>query len=512
VIAINIKKIFRVFILIFFLDYYQKFFKKNIKTIFSKSKKIILFNATEDLKALFFGYSLALEKKFSNYQFIFYCPLFSFYRVNYKKNFFLFLVYFYYKNIILFFRNYKWKKLYSKFGSTFLIFNNWNIVKEIFLLRKAEKILANIKSHNDLKKLRYKSILIGDLVYDTYLRYNNTYQFDLKSPFLAEILAKIIFRYDKFSKILLKFNIHEYYTNQLGYTHHGLLIRFLRKNKRKVFNFMWMSGPYYSKISSYFYPYNFKKYRVIFKKLKNKNQLLAEASKLLKKKFSGDIISQENYMPYSVYKRTSVNYLPKIKGIIFLHCFVDTPISKGKLIFQDHYYWIVETLEFLKNNNLMEGIAIKTHPDSKEASLKCVNDLKNKFPNFIWLDSTVSNADIFRKKPIFGISAAGTVLYELAYHKILPISAGEHPSIAYNFVLSPKNKSEYFQFLTKAINMKIKMTYNFREILEFVYCNYIYDTSESNLLAKKINLKDWDFKTSKVIINFYKALKKIKKC
>jgi len=66
--AINIKKIFQVFILIFFLDYYQKFFKNNIKTIFSKSKKIILFNATEDLKALFFGYSLALEKKFSNYQ------------------------------------------------------------------------------------------------------------------------------------------------------------------------------------------------------------------------------------------------------------------------------------------------------------------------------------------------------------------------------------------------------------------------------------------------------------
>ena len=224
----KINKFFRVFILIFFLDYYQKFFRNNFKSIFSKSKKIILFNATEDLKALFFGYSLASDKKFSNYQFIFYFPLFSFYRVNYKKNIFLFLFYFYYKNIILFFRNYKWKKLYSKFGSTFLIFNNWNIVKEIFLLRKAEKILANIKSPNDLKKLRYKSILIGDLVYDTYLRYNNTYQFDLNSPFLAEILAKIIFRYEKFIKIFLNFNIHEYYTNQLGYTHHGLLIRFLR--------------------------------------------------------------------------------------------------------------------------------------------------------------------------------------------------------------------------------------------------------------------------------------------
>lgn len=214
-------------------------------------------------------------------------------------------------------------------------------------------------------------------------------------------------------------------------------------------------------------------------------------------------------MPYSVYKRTSSNYLPKIKGIIFLHCFVDTPISKGNLIFQDYYYWIVETLEFLKNNNLMEGIAIKTHPDSKEASLKCVNDLKNKFPHFIWLDSTVSNKDIFRKKPIFGISSAGTVLYELAYHKILPISAGEHPSMEYNFVLTPKNKFEYFQFLTKAIKREIKITYNYKKILEFVYCNYIYDTSESDLLAKKIGLKCWNYKNNRIIMNFYKALKKI---
>jgi hypothetical protein len=67
----KINKFFRVFILIFFLDYYQKFFRNNFKSIFSKSKKIILFNATEDLKALFFGYSLASDKKFSNYQFIF---------------------------------------------------------------------------------------------------------------------------------------------------------------------------------------------------------------------------------------------------------------------------------------------------------------------------------------------------------------------------------------------------------------------------------------------------------
>ena len=493
---------------IFFIDHYQKFFRKNIKNISRKSKKIVLFNATEDLKSLFFGYTLALEKKYSNCEFILYLPLISYHKINYKKNFFLFVIFFYYKNLILFFRNSKWKSLYLKFGSVFFEFNNWNILKEISLLKKSEKILAHISSPEDLKKLKYKSILVGDLIYDTYLRYNDKFKFDLKDFFIIEIFAKIIFRYEKLNKILPKFDIQEFYTNQLGYAHHGLVLRFLKKKNKIVQNFMWMSGPYHSKISSYFYPYNFKQYPKIFKKLKNKNKLINEAAELVKKKFSGEVISQENYMPYSVYSKKKKNRLPKIKGIIFLHCFVDTPISKGKLLFQDHYHWVVETLKFLEHSQLTKRIAIKTHPDSKEASLECVNYLKNKFPNFLWLDSSVSNAEIFKTKPSFGLSAAGTVLYELAYHKILPISAGDHASMAYKFVLTPKNKFQYFKFLKKAINTKIKLNYDHKKILEFVYCNYIYDTSDPNLIAKKIGLKDWDYKSNKVMINFHKELKK----
>ena len=89
-------QIIRGFSALFFLDYHQSFFCKNIKNISKESKKIILLNAAEDLKALFFGYSLALEDKYSDYKFIFYFPLISFYRVNYKKNFILFIILFYY--------------------------------------------------------------------------------------------------------------------------------------------------------------------------------------------------------------------------------------------------------------------------------------------------------------------------------------------------------------------------------------------------------------------------------
>ena len=169
----KIQKFIQAINYIFFIDYYHRFFRKNIKVISRKSRKIILFNATEDLKSLFFGYTLALEKKYSDCEFIFYLPLLSYNTISYKKNFILFVIFFYYKNLILFFRNLKWKNLYLKFGLVFLEFNNWNIFKEIILLKKSEKILADISSPEDLKKLRYKSILVGDLIYDTYLRYNN---------------------------------------------------------------------------------------------------------------------------------------------------------------------------------------------------------------------------------------------------------------------------------------------------------------------------------------------------
>ena len=85
--------------------------------------------------------------------------------------------------IILFYRNLKWRKIYGNLGVDFISLNNKKIFDEIRYLNKAEIILSKIKSKKDLQKLKIKNILVGDLIYDTYLRYNYKSTVDLKRLF-----------------------------------------------------------------------------------------------------------------------------------------------------------------------------------------------------------------------------------------------------------------------------------------------------------------------------------------
>jgi hypothetical protein len=467
-------------------------------------KQNILLNATEDYKSLCFGYLLSKEKKFYKYNFIFLLPLLSWYKVNYKKSFIRFIFSFYFNILILYFRNLKWKNLYKKFGTVFISFNNTNIIKEIFYIKKAEIILSGIKNKKQLQSLKINNIKVGDLVYDTYLRFSDKTTVDLNDFFLIEVFSKTLNTLEKVKKINLHYDINFFFTNQLAYIYHGIISRFIKNHKVK--NFMWTSGAYYSSLSKYFYSYNFTKYKNIFMRLNFKKFKIDQAKNLLKEKFSGKIIPQENFMPLSAYNSEKKFIIPKIKGVIFLHCFVDSPTSRGNNIFDDFQDWTISTLNFFHKTNFDKVMAVKPHPDSKPPSLQFVNQLKKRFPDFIWLDPKISNKLIFEKKPLFGTTVMGTVLHELAYHNIMPISAGEHGALAYNFVKTAKNKIDYFDLLDKAINKKIKYKSKKKEIYEWVYMTYLHDDSEKDLFCKKINLKDWNFKDKKILTRFTKIV------
>lgn len=499
-----IKNFYKKILNTFFLNSQEEFFVKNHPKIEkpSKVKKKVLLNATEDYKSLCFFSSLKKNSHFDNAEFIFFLPLLSWHRYNHKRNILIFIFKFYLNLIILFYRNLKWRKIYGNLGVDFISLNNKKIFDEIRYLNKAEIILSKIKSKKDLQKLKIKNILVGDLIYDTYLRYNYKSTVDLKDSFLIEVIAKTICSLEKLEKNEIDFD--EFFTNQLAYIYHGLLIRKLNK-RTKIFNFMWTAGTYYAPLSKYFYLHDFTKYKKLFKKEKNSSDKLLKAEKLLNKKFSGEIIPQENFMPMSPYQKKRYK-ISNIHGIIFLHCFVDSPTSRGKCIFIDFNDWIIKTLEYFKKKKISDKIAIKPHPDSKEASLVFVEKLKKEYPEFIWLNKDSSNRSIIKKKPKFGITVMGTVLHELAYHNILPISAGENSTLNYKFVMTANSKKQYFDLIEKSLNDKISYKPKKKEILEWVYMTYLYDKNNEDLFCKKIKLKDWNFKKKDILKKYINLL------
>lgn len=501
----------------FFLDSNEKLFKntllKNKKfSKINRNEDIIIFNAGENYYDLCFSYLISKEKKYLGKKILFYIPFFSFHKKNLNQNIVIFTISFYWNILILFLRNLKWKRLFSGINNNFISFNNVNIFKEITLIKEAKKKLIGVKSKKDLHNLNYKGIKIGDLIYDTYLRYKNVPTINIEDEFINEIFAKIIYSYEKLDKLNKSNNISYFFTNQLSYIHHGFPSRYFLKKKTKV-KYFGGKASYLSnhKLNNYWHSYNFRKFPQIFKNLKNKKEKIKKAKKLLTDKFKGKIIPQETFiLEKSAYKNFVNKKTENFIGIIFLHCFVDAPTGRSKCLFNDFYEWTDETLNFFETQKLSHKIAVKPHPYSRDISIDTELNFKKKYPNFIWLSKKISNKQIFSKKPNFGISALGTVLPEIAYHNIFCMSAGMHPSMAYNFVYRPKTKKQYFdKILEQYKSKKQRKKNNKNKIYEYIYCDFLMDHNKS-LLAKKIKLKEWNFTKSTILIDFLKEVKKLK--
>lgn len=136
---------------------------------------------------------------------------------------------------------------------------------------------------------------------------------------------------------------------------------------------------------------------------------------------------------------------------------------------------------------------VKEHPNSKTASINFVKKLKTEYSNdFIWVDKNIPNDMLFRLKPEVCISLRGNVLIEIAYHKIIAISAGRNPFCSYDFVITPKSKNEYFKKIRLALNKKIfnSNKKNKNKILECFFVHYLNnnDFKNNENYSRKFNI------------------------
>ena len=146
-------------------------------------------------------------------------PIFSFHKKNPSKNIIIFFIFFYFNNIVLFFRNLKWKRMYSIVSSEFVSLNNNDILKEIQLLKLAQKPISKLSSKEDVHKLKYRGIKIGDLIYDSHLRnkvdfyYPNKFEYN----FIFNIY-KTFYIYNFLSNLIKNNNVKRVIVTQFAYS------------------------------------------------------------------------------------------------------------------------------------------------------------------------------------------------------------------------------------------------------------------------------------------------------
>ena len=96
---------------------------------------------------------------------------------------------------------------------------------------RTNKLFKKINSKSDLIKLRYKDIVIGDLVYDTYLRFNRVATVDINDKKLKLIIRNAINIYESCNLFLKENNINIYFSKQASYIHYGIMLELCLKKK-----------------------------------------------------------------------------------------------------------------------------------------------------------------------------------------------------------------------------------------------------------------------------------------
>ncbi len=413
----------------------------------------------------------------------------------------------------------KFFKLYKPIGLEAL----WNLdnLKEEYITKlederikkRANKIFNKIKNKKEILDLCIDKIYCGDLIYDSYIRFRNKPTVDVNDRFLEKIIYLALLSIKCFEKFQKKYNFKSLYTSYATFVHFGLLVRVFLKMRVKVYSGATLSN-YNKKLTNKdpFHVENFRKFQGIYSKLDKKHQRIKQAKIMLDKIFfkSRKNLQFNDYMNVDPFKKNKKKLKKNYDGVIFLPNFFESQREWGKLVFPDFYEWIKFTCDFIYKNNL--NIAIKPHPniyyERNNETVEIVRLLKQKYNKIDWIDPSISNFEIF-KKIKSGISPWGTILWELAYFNIHPISAGEHPACKYNIGFEPRSINEYKRILLSINKLKVKKRIT-KRILQFCYMYYIHNHDSFKTTARTIKLNKIDFKNSsslKKFIEIYKSKK-----
>ena len=370
----------------------------------------------------------------------------------------------------------KWKKIYSKLGiKTFFHPMELSINKKIKNFILAINYFRRIKNKKQLLEHKFKKIKCGDLIYDSYMRFNKKPTVNIKNPSLFLFIYDCYNQIEYYESLTKKYRIKKYFSSYSTYISHGIPVRVFLERGIRVFTTGY-STPNKLKIkeltrndTSQVSPHwNFKK---VFKSLKNKDELIKKGLSKLKKRVQGH--NDLTYMRINQYSSSynSPELQSKFDGVVFIGDFFDSQHIYRSIIFNDLYEWLLYTIKFTLDNNL--NIGFKIHPNHLEGSRKILNKIKSKYPQINWIDSRVSNKIIFKSGIKFGISVYGSILPELAFHKIKPICCGDNPASGYNFIFEAKSIENYNDLILNYKSLKFKKNFK-NQLGEFFYMNNIF--------------------------------------
>lgn len=337
------------------------------------------------------------------------------------------------------------------------------------LLLAAVRIWYGLSSKDDVLKLTWQGVSVGDLIYDSYLRFKPAATVHVGNLYMLAVIWQALRTYKSAEKYFSIKKPLAYFTSYTTYIQHGVPVRVALNLGIPVYSFsnfqtfakkLQLDDPRQTaNCSSYFED---------FQNLKDKDAKLLAAEEQLQFRMSGGIDAATAYMAKSAY-HSNADTVPDVAGavVIFLHDFYDSPHIYSWNLFPDFYEWICFTLETLHKNNI--PFFVKAHPNQIGLSSEVISELQTKYPDLRWVSAPVTNKRLVDAGMRCAVTVYGTVAHEMAFLGAPVITCGDNPHISFDFCKNATSLEEYRYLLENSLSLEFDAAQMKIQSLMFYY-------------------------------------------
>jgi hypothetical protein len=341
-----------------------------------------------------------------------------------------------------------------------------------------EEIHADVRSlydtlrrPDDILELRYKGLLIGDIVYDLSMR-NGYWQATVWKidERVYDTLVKVVGMLFALESISRRYDVRAALSSHtVGFS--GLLIRYFANQAiesycgvaggpvRKYLSFNSRSMPYRDMIGK-------PGLNSIMRDNEAKTRLLVEADKYIENRLSGNFLedmdskrafarAKKEYVSKEEFCRTYGLSPDKPCVFVMLHAFNDFPHHFERYIFIDYYRWFIETLKIARGVDSVNWI-FKEHPSADlypdDANLNGIFEFCNE-PHILFLDKDSSfNSSSLRHIAHAVVTCLGTAGLEFSCFGIPAVIAADNWYSGQGICYEPQTYQAYRELLENIID------------------------------------------------------------
>ncbi len=336
-----------------------------------------------------------------------------------------------------------------------------------------DELISGNQSKDKFQNFSYRGILIGDLIYDFYLRKTKNLTLNFDSSLRSHI--SIMLQYcDKLDNFFKKYQVKAVAVTHPVY-HFAIPARLAMKYGIDAYLVDSTFLTKFTPDNPYPYVNNFSGLKVQFRELEYEKKVLAieKGQKRLQERLNGNY-DDLKYVP-STYEGKIIFDLEiphdsKTNLLVALHDFNDAPHRYGNNLYADFYEWLIDLCEITKDSNIR--LLIKPHPWALRNIDKELSALSEQYENILIIPGTTSIKKLAELGLKFALTMHGHIAHEAPALGIRVVNACvRNPHFEYDFSITPQNLDSYRKIIIGIDKLDYRI--NIDSVHEYYFLKYI---------------------------------------